>query len=127
MDKVAYWLDLSNYDIETAEAMMATRRLLYVGFMCHQTIEKVMKAYWSNVKPEDVPYTHNLAKLAQSSGLISKMDEEQIELITELMPLNIEARYPHYKQELQAKLTLEYCQELLIKTKNLKLWIEKML
>ena len=44
-----------------------------------------------------------------------------------MMPLNIEARYPHYKQELQAKLTLEYCQELLIKTKNLKLWIEKML
>ncbi len=46
-DKVNYWKDLSNYDLETAEAMLQSKRFLYVGFMCHQTIEKIFKAYYS--------------------------------------------------------------------------------
>ncbi len=47
MDKVKYWSDLSEYDYDTALAMMQTGRYLYVGFMCHQTIEKILKAYYN--------------------------------------------------------------------------------
>ncbi len=39
-DKVKYWLELSDYDLGTALAMLNSKRYLYVGFMCHQTIEK---------------------------------------------------------------------------------------
>ena len=39
-DKVKYWLELSDYDLETALAMLNSKRYLYVGFMCHQIIEK---------------------------------------------------------------------------------------
>jgi HEPN domain-containing protein len=46
-DKVKYWLELSDYDFETAEAMLSSGRYLYVGFMCHQTIEKILKAYFN--------------------------------------------------------------------------------
>ena len=42
-DKAAYWFDGADYDLQTAQAMLETRRLLYVGFMCHQTIEKALK------------------------------------------------------------------------------------
>ncbi|KAA6342067.1 hypothetical protein EZS27_010168 [termite gut metagenome] len=35
---------------ETAEVMLQNKRYLYVGFMCHQTIEKVFKAYKALVK-----------------------------------------------------------------------------
>lgn len=38
IDKVAYWLDIADYDLETANAMLITRRWLYVGFMCHLII-----------------------------------------------------------------------------------------
>lgn len=41
-DKVKYWIDLSDYDLDTALAMHKSRRYLYVGFMCHQTIEKIL-------------------------------------------------------------------------------------
>lgn len=44
-DKVKYWLELSDYDVETALAMLNGKRYLYVGFMCHQTIENIFKAY----------------------------------------------------------------------------------
>ncbi len=49
---------MSNYDLETAEAMLSSRRyLLYVGFMCNQTIEKAFKAYFSNWHLNDDPTT----------------------------------------------------------------------
>ena len=44
-EKVQYWLDIAKYDIDTAEAMHQTGRWLYVAFMCHQVIEKTLKAY----------------------------------------------------------------------------------
>jgi hypothetical protein len=34
-EKIAYWADLSDYDLETAKAMLQTKRYLYVAFMCH--------------------------------------------------------------------------------------------
>ena len=43
MNRVTYWIELSDYDYETAEAMLNSSRFLYVGFMCHQTIEKVLE------------------------------------------------------------------------------------
>ena len=42
-DKSEYWFESAKYDLQTARAMLETRRLLYVGFMCHQTIEKALK------------------------------------------------------------------------------------
>ena len=44
-EQVQYWLDLADYDLDTAEAMHQTGRWLYVAFMCHQVIEKTLKAY----------------------------------------------------------------------------------
>ena len=48
-DNVKYWVEMSDYDFDTANAMLETKRYLYVGFMCHQTIEKILKAYWSKI------------------------------------------------------------------------------
>lgn len=39
--RIKYWAELSDYDLETANAMLVSKRWLYVGFMCHQTIEKM--------------------------------------------------------------------------------------
>ena len=36
-DKVAYWTDIADYDLKTAEAMRQTGRWLYVAFMCTMT------------------------------------------------------------------------------------------
>ena len=39
-EKVEYWFESANYDLETAKVMLDGKRYLYVGFMCHQVIEK---------------------------------------------------------------------------------------
>lgn len=124
VDKVRYWAELSDYDLDTAQAMLETRRFLYVGFMCHQVIEKALKAYWSKVLEEPPLKIHHLSRLAAKSGLINELSEDQMDFIDSLEPLNIEARYPSYKEQLMKVLTSEYCKELLEKTKALQLWIK---
>ncbi len=124
IDRVKYWIEIADYDMDTAHAMFETKRYLYVGFMCHQVIEKMLKAYWSSVLEEPPLKIHNLSRLATKSGLIEELSEENLTFIDELQPLNIEARYPEYKQELMNILTPEYCKEMLNKTSELKQWIK---
>lgn len=126
-NKIHYWLDLSGYDLDTAKAMLETGRYLYVGFMCHQVIEKSLKAYyWHSIK--DVPpLTHNLLLLAEKSNLRQNMSEDMNRLINRLMPLNIQARYPQDREELLKVLTKEVCSDLLKHTEELFTWISQLL
>ena len=126
-DKVAYWTDIANYDLETAEAMYETGRWLYVAFMCHQAIEKTLKAYWCGRQPEDPPYTHNHKRLASGSGLYDRMTDEQKAFIETVTNYNIEARYPEDKEALARTLTPQACQDLIEYTKQLMTWIKEQL
>lgn len=121
---IKYWIGLSNYDLETANAMLETKRFLYVGFMAHQTIEKILKAYIVKIIGDVPPYTHNLLFLAEKTGLKNDFSENQLALLEKLMPLNIEARYPSYKEELLKSLTHEKCRAILKETKELQKWIK---
>ena len=78
---------MSDYDFETAEAMLHAKRYLYVGFMCHQVIEKILKAYWSHTLEEPPLKIHSLSRLAEKSGLDKAMSEEQLDFIDMLEPL----------------------------------------
>ena len=126
-DNVRYWVDIAKYDLETAGVMLESRRFLYVGFMCHQAVEKILKAYYTNVKKETPPFTHNLKMLANKSGIYESLLEKQKDLIDELIPLNIEARYPTYKEKLLKSLSYAKCKSLIEQTKELCNSIEKIL
>lgn len=125
--KIRYWLDLSDYDLETASAMLTSGRYLYVGFMCHQTIEKVFKACFIKLQSESPPYTHSLSYLAGKGNFYQLLSEDQKELLDLLEPLNIEARYPSHKERLLKSLNETKCAEIIQKTKDLQLWIKQML
>ena len=127
IDIVIYWVDLSDYDLETADAMFRTGRWLYVGYMCHQVLEKIFKAYWSKKKTEPAPYTHNLINLAQSCGLGQLFDAEKRNFVSQMMPLNIEARYPSYKQAIGESLTESRCKDIISRTKEIQQWVKTML
>ena len=128
-ERIKYWLDIADYDIETAKAMLSSGRLLYVGFMCHQVIEKSLKAVIARDCTEDEmpPKIHHLQKLAERANLFRKMTEEQKDLIGQLNPLNIDARYPEYKNIIAANLTNDICQKLITGTEGLFCWIKQQL
>lgn len=55
------------------------------------------------------------------------MSDEQLDFIDELEPLNIEARYPSYKERLMKSLTPDRCKELIKQTDELRIWIKSKL
>ena len=128
-EKVGYWMKLADYDIGSAKIMLNGRKYLYVGFMCHQTIEKALKAIIARdcAEGEIPPKIHNLSKLAIRADVIDLMSEEQQDFIEELNPLNIESRYPEYKDDIAAGLNEENCGELIEATEGLLCWIKQQL
>ena len=125
--KIAYWLDVAHYDLVTAKAMLEKKRFLYVGFLCHQVVEKSLKAYFWHNQKEEPPYTHNLLILSEKSKFDMHAKDKHFTLFNELMPLNIQARYPEDKELLLKSLTVEKCEGILKKTREFYLWIKKLL
>jgi len=126
-ERTKYWIEIAEYDIETAKAMLVSKRFLYVGFMCHQAIEKTIKAYYCSVKNDVPPFTHNLKNLAQQCDLLLLFSEEQLDFIEEILPMNIEARYPKHKEMLLKLLTSQKCEEVIKQTELLCQWIKQRL
>ena len=126
-EKVKYWLDLATTDLGAAKAMLKSKYYLHVGFMCHLTIEKSLKAAITHFTDEIPPKIHQLVKLATKANLHEKMSEEQRELLRELNPLNIEGRYPEYKEGMAQTLNNDKCVQLIERTEDLLCWIKQQL
>jgi HEPN domain-containing protein len=82
--KIKYWIKISDYDFHTSKAMLESKRYLYVGFMCHQTIEKRFKAYYIKLKNENAPFTYNLSLIAKKGDFYQLFSDEQKNLLTKL-------------------------------------------
>ena len=59
------WIAASRYDLETARALLESRRYLYVLFMCQQSLEKLLKAHVMARTAEFPPRIHSLVRLAE--------------------------------------------------------------
>ena len=123
-EKVQYWLDIADYDLDTAETLYRGGRWMYVAFMCHQVVEKTLKSYWCGTCEDDPPYTHNHKRLATGCNLYTEMSDSQRDFIETITNYNIEARYPEDKDTLSRMLTEQTCRILIDETKLLQQWIK---
>lgn len=126
-ERVNYWIELAKYDLDTAKVMLKGARYLYVGFMCHQVIEKSLKAYFTSVLEDNPPYIHNLTILAKKSNIYDSLNTYQIDILDLLEPLNIQARYPTSKDRILKSLTKEKCKKIIEQTEELFVWIKSKL
>ena len=124
-EKIKYWIDLSHGDFVVADTLIINSHNLYAGFMCHQAVEKIFKGYYVKVKNDTPPFKHDLEYLAQQSGLYDLLNEKQISFIEELNPLNIETRYPDYKNKIAQYLTDEKIKDIFLQTKELLQWTKE--
>ena len=98
LDKVEYWIDLADEDISAVKVLIDGKKYLHASFFCHLIAEKSLKAMVASITSEIPPKTHHLIKLAEQAGIFDDLSEHQRNLLMELNPLNIEARYPEYKE-----------------------------
>ncbi len=121
-DKTKNWLERVDYDLQTADAMLNTGRYIYAVFMCQQAIEKAMKAFINNTGDEVLPI-HNLRRLAENSGLITELNEEQLIKLDYLSQYYINARYKEDIAELSRGITKEFSADIIIFAKEMIKWV----
>ena len=83
----SYWLKIAQYDLDTADSMLKTGRYLYVGFMCNQSIEKLLKGIYSDKFNSVPPRIHNLAKLLKLVDLDKEIPIDLLDFLNALNPL----------------------------------------
>jgi HEPN domain-containing protein len=122
-DSIINWIKSSNYDFRTAEHMLKAGRYIYVLFMCHLSVEKLLKALYEAVLEKIPPKTHNLIYLSKSIGL--EIPEKFLSTIESLNDLSIVTRYPEDMDSLIKAFKKERVAEYLNRTKVLLRWLRK--
>ncbi len=112
---VNYWLEGAEFDLETAKALMASKRYPHALFFGHLAIEKLLKAIFVKQNKEHAPYTHTLEVLAEKSGF--SIPVNILKELTEITDYNIEGRYPDFKDNLYKRANKEFTE---IKFKNVE-------
>lgn len=117
MDEIVKeWVKMSEYDLETGQAMLGAGRYLYVTFMCQQSVEKLLKAIYSQEKKIVPPRTHNLLYLVDVLRL--DLTEPKKTFLGELNRFYLENRYPHEKKQLAQEIDNHQAANFLDKTKE---------
>lgn len=124
--RVQVWLDRSQYDWETAKAMLEARRYIYVAFMCQQAIEKRLKAYIENSGTTPSPI-HNLINLSKAMDVYDAMPDEIKSFLQELTAYYLDSRYKEDLAKLSTFMNRERSEVYLQKTEEVLQWlIQKM-
>lgn len=123
-ERVTKWLERSEYDIQTAEAMLQAGRCIYAVFMSQQAIEKCFKALMASRESDILP-VHNLRRLAELSDAARELNEDQLMKLDFLSQYYINARYKEDIGELSRGITEEFSKSIIQFSKEMIQWIEK--
>lgn len=82
LDKCGYWLMLSDYDLDTIDALIAGRRWVYVAYLCQQAVERQLKAMYVYYIDSEPPKTHNVnflfSKVVDSEPFKKEADQSRL-------------------------------------------------
>jgi len=117
------WIKSSDYDIKTAGHMFETGRYIYVLFMCHLSVEKLLKGLYEAVWGKVPPKTHNLLFLSKEVSL--EVPEDHLKVLEALNDLSIATRYPEDIDALVKSFKRRRVENYLARTRNLLRWLKK--
>lgn len=119
----ANWIALAEYDLETAAHMLKTGRYLYVVFLCHLALEKMLKAHTTEVTQTIPAKTHDLIYLVKKSGL--EMSQAHLEFIGKINTASIPTRYPEDLQRAVSDYPEPIVTEYLHQTQEILQWLKQ--
>ena len=125
-EKYDYWVDISQYDLESAEAMLQSGRYAYVCFMCQQSLEKLAKGLYNFYIDDNVPRVHNISFILRKTLDLLGTDasELQFRLFDTLAAYYIQGRYPTFKSKISQLIDGEQASALLVESKEVFLWLK---
>jgi HEPN domain-containing protein len=115
------WIESASYDLETAKYMLSSERFLYVIFLCHLSLEKMLKALVSVVTGKPAPRSHDLIYLVKRSE--AKLSPELYEFLSKLNNASIPTRYPDNLQQTLSEYSKEVAESYLKQTEEIVRWL----
>jgi HEPN domain-containing protein len=124
-EKYEYWLETAQYDLDTADAMYASGRWLYVVFMCQQAVEKLVKGLYLLYVDDNIPKTHNIRVLIEKfeDQLPEAVTDKRYDLFEDLTIHYLNGRYADYKRKLSERLSKTTATDFLNTTKEVFAWL----
>jgi len=119
------WAELARYDLDTARAMLANERYLYVVFCCQQAVEKMLKAVIAERTGQCPPRLHSLLRLAELAGVA--LNPDQTALMEDLSRYYIQSRYPEEIPVLSRDLDRARSDQVLKQAQDMLQWLSSML
>lgn len=117
------WIALAEYDLETAHHMLDTGRNLYVIFLCHLALEKMLKAVVTEVT-QTVPFkTHDLILLVKKGELV--IPRKYLEFIGKINSASIPTRYPEDLERALKVYPKSVARDYLKQTTEIVQWLKK--
>ena len=123
LEETKNWLDMVNYDLDTARQMFKTKRYVYVIFMCHLAIEKALKAVVCEETQKFPPKTHDLILLTNLGKI--EFPEDLMSYIGMINNVAVVTRYPEDLSKLVSSYPKEVTQEYLGKAEKVIEWIKR--
>ena len=120
---IRYWLKGSDYDWKTAQDLFKSRNYPYCLFMCHLSVEKLLKGLIVKETKDHPPFTHNLVYLGGKLSI--EFSKEQIQLLEEMNDFNLEARYPDEQMAFYKKADQPYAKRYKEAARILREWLKK--
>jgi len=103
--------------------MLKTGRYLYVVFLCHLALEKMLKAHTTEVTQTIPAKTHDLIYLVKKSGL--EMSQAHLEFVGKINTASIPTRYPEDLQRAVGDYPEPIVKEYLHQTQEIIQWLKR--
>ncbi len=103
--------------------MLETGRYLYVIFMCHMALEKMLKAHVTEVEQAIPAKSHNLLYLLKKAKL--ELSAEHFDFINMINTASIPTRYPEDIQEALKNYPKPVARDYLRQTEGIISWLKQ--
>jgi len=120
---IDYWISSSDNDFKVMNSLLNKGHYVWSLFIGHLVLEKLLKAYYVKEVNIEVPYIHDLTKIAVFSNLT--LTEEQKDFLDEVTTFNIKVRYPDYKNRFRRKATKEFTEQYIKKIRKFRAWLRE--
>ncbi len=120
--QIEYWKKAALLDLQSAiDIFESGKNFHFCLFLCHLSVEKMMKALVVKSTNDFPPTTHNLLRLAELSKL--NCDDMTLTILEELSQYQLSTRYPDELFSLHKLATKEFTMAKLEKVKEVFEWL----
>lgn len=124
--QIEYWIKSSEFDLQTAsDIFYSGKNLHFCLYMCHLSLEKILKAHVVKCTKEYPPKSHNLLRLAEIGAI--NLTEELVRFLEELNQFQLSTIYPDEKFTLFSLATKDFTQPRFLKTQEIHKWLKSLI